>query len=286
VTWFSHRTRTSPQAVPLEAPLVTVGSDASLVTRTRRTIRLVRVLTPREIRVRYRQSYLDLGWALITPVSVAIVYGIVLTRSFNASGNGVPYLSMAWSGLVLWTFFANAIGGAATSLVYSSGLVTKVYFPREALPLAMAGASLPDLAIGLITVFVLVLVQGVTLHWEAVTAVLPLAILVIWTAALSVILGVVSSFVRDVPHLVQLIIRVGFFATPVMYDAAALPPALQWSAVVSPIAVSIEGFRDAVLHGRVPDLPLMTIHLLLGLALLVAAVCYTRAIESRIADVI
>jgi ABC-type polysaccharide/polyol phosphate export permease len=115
---------------------------------------------------------------------------------------------------------------------------------------------------------------------------LPLLLLIVWTAAIGVFAGVLAAFVRDVPHLVQLIVRVGFFATPVMYDADTLPPAFEWTAVVSPLAVSIEAFRDAVLRGEVPNLPLLLVHLAVAAGLLVAAVLYTRSVEARVTDFI
>lgn len=254
--------------------------------RVRWTVELVRVLAPRELRSRYRQSVLDIAWALITPVSVLIVYGVVLTQSFSVTGDGTPYLSMAWSGLVLWTFFAGALGGASVSLIYSADLITKVYFPKEAVPLAVVGASMVDLGIGLATVCLIAPIQGVGLSWTIVCAVIPLLVLVLWTAAASILVSVLGAFIRDVPHVVQLVIRVGFFATPVMYPATSLPPALRWSAVVSPVAVSIEGFRAAVLRGEVPDLSLLAVHLVIAAALLVGAVRYTAAVESRLADVV
>ncbi|HMQ26794.1 MAG TPA: ABC transporter permease [Acidimicrobiales bacterium] len=254
--------------------------------RARWTLELVRVLAPRELRTRYRQSVLDVAWALISPIAVLIVYGIVLTQSFDVTGEGVPYLSLAWSGLVLWTFFAGSLGGAVASLISSRDLVTKVPFPREALPLSMAAASLVDLAIGLVTVVVLALVQGIRPGWTVVLAPIPLVLLVLWSAALGVFVAVFAAFVRDVPHVVQLVIRVGFFATPVMYAASILPPAFRWTAWVSPLAVAIEAFRDAVLRGEVPDLGLLAVHLAVAAALLVAAVRYTRSVEGRLTDFI
>lgn len=268
-----------------DANTVTPRFDQTLRARLRWTTELVIVLAPRELRTRYRQSALDIAWALITPVTVACVYGVVLT-SFNVSGNGVPYLSMAWCGLVLWTFTANAVGGGVSCMISFSGLVTKVYFPREALPLSIVGASFPDLGIGLITVAILLPIQGVRPGWVAVTAVLPIAVLILWVAAATVMAAVVAAFIRDVPHLVSLVLRVGFFATPVMYDAASLPPAWRWSAEVSPVAASIDGFRDAVLRGRLPNLQLLSIHLFIGAAALVASILYTRSVESRITDAV
>lgn len=254
--------------------------------RCRWTGQLIWVLAPRELRTRYRQSILDIAWALISPVAVLIVYGIVLTQSFKVTGGGVPYLSLAWSGLVLWTFFSMSLGTSVSSLISSRDLVTKVNFPKEALPLSMVAASLADLAIGLATVFILAAVQGIWPTWTTILFPLPLVLLVVWSAAVGVFVGVLAAFVRDVPHVVQLVVRVGFFATPVMYDADTLPPAFAWTAWVSPVAVSIEAFRDCVLRGDVPNLALLGAHLVIGSGLLLAAVLYTRSVEARVTDFI
>jgi lipopolysaccharide transport system permease protein len=193
---------------------------------------------------------------------------------------------MAWSGIVLWTFFAGAIQASAGSLIQSGDLVTKVYFPREAIPLSMVGASLIDLAIGLATVFVLAPILGARPTWNTLFCVLPLVVLIMWGAALSVISAVVAAFVRDVPHVVGLVVRVGFFLTPVVYDVASLPPSIQWSAQVNPVAASIDGFRTAVLEGARPDLLTLSLQLLAGTALFIGALRYTRAVETRLTDLV
>ena len=262
------------------------SQEQGLVPRTRRTFELVKVLAPRELRVRYRQSVLDIAWALISPVAILVVYGLVLTQSFDVEGTCGPYLSSAWIGLVLWTFVATAIGTATVSLISSAGLITKVYFPREALPLAMVGAALADLAIGLLTVFVLLPLQGVDLGWPTLSIVLPLALVIIWAAAVSVFAGVLAAFIRDVPHAVSLALRVGFFATPVMYEQSFTPPALAWTASVNPLAVAIDAFRQATMCGQWPDVPLLIVHLVVGTLLLGLAIAYTRSVEARVTDVV
>ena len=263
-----------------------MSSSPGLGARCARIVQVVRTLAPRDVRVRYRQSLLDVAWALISPIVVVIVYGLVLTQSFDVSSACSPYLTSAWTGLVVWTFFATAVGGAVGSLIASSDLITKVYFPREAVPAAMALSALPDLAIGLVTLVALMLVQGVRPGWAAFGALLPIVVLLVWTVAISMLVGVVAAFIRDVVHGVHLALRVGFFATPVMYEASFLPPQLQWSASVNPVAVVITALRSTLLCNEWPDTRLLAIHLVVATALVVVAMMYTRSVESRITDVV
>lgn len=267
--------------------MFTAPADAqSLVGRCRRTVQLVRVLGTREVRIRYRQSLLTVGWMIITPVVVLIVYGLVLTQSFSVTSACAPYLVTAWTGLVIWTFFANATGGAVTSLVQSSDLLGKLYFPREAVPLASVVAALPDLALGTVTIFVVALFQGVTPGKMAIFAVLPMLVIVLWAAAIGIVVAVLASFTRDTIHGVHLALRVGFFGTPVMYDQTFLPRSLQFTERLSPIAVSITEMRNAVLCNTMPSMRLLGAHLAGGVIALLLAILYTRSVESRIVDVI
>jgi ABC-type polysaccharide/polyol phosphate export permease len=263
-----------------------VVSRPSLWTRTRQTWTLLQTLTPREFRVRYRESYLDLAWAVVTPLVLLVVYGVILTQAFDADGGCAPYLSSAWVGLVLWTFFSGAVYQACNSLVGSGELISKIYFPREALPLAEVGVSLVDLALGGVTIVVVALVQGAHIGVTALAVVPALLLLIVWTSALGVLVAATTVFVRDVAHIVNLGLRAGFFATPIMYDVSFLPPELRWLAEVNPVAVAIIAVRDGLLCGTWPDWKLMGIQLVIGTVLLVLAVLYVRRYESHMVDVL
>ena len=97
---------------------------SGLLARLRRTLELVAVLGPRELRVRYRQSVLDVTWALLSPIAILVVYGLVLTQSFDVTTTCGPYLSNAWIGLVIWTFFATSLGTGVASIISSASEVT------------------------------------------------------------------------------------------------------------------------------------------------------------------
>jgi lipopolysaccharide transport system permease protein len=259
----------------------------SLATRAGRTWSLLKILTPRQFKVRYRESVLDLAWAILTPLIFLAVYGVILTKAFDATSDCGPYLLSAWVGLVVWTFFAGGLGAGSNSLIQASDLIGKVYFPREAVPLAEVGLSLIDLGIGVATIGLLAIIQQVNIVHPSTVAVVPaLLVVVVWTAALSVLCGALAVFLRDVAHGVQVFLRAGFFATPVMYEASFLPRSLEWTAAVNPVAVSIEALRDSLLCGEWPRWGVLGAQLVAGSVLLVAAILYVRRVEHRMADVL
>lgn len=260
---------------------VTIGMGE----RLSRTWALLQILTPREFRVRYRESVLDLAWAVITPLVYLAVYGIILTQAFGAEGSCAPYLSSAWTGLVVWTFFSGALGLATGSLILAAPLTSKIYFPREAIPLADVGVNGLDFAISFVTIFIVAGLQGIAPTETVIGAIPVVLMLVVWTCAVSIFAAALAVFIRDLTQAVQLFLRAGFFATPVMYEASFLG-SLKWLAVINPVAVAIDGLRRTLLCGLWPDWRLTSIHLLIGSILLVASLFYMRKIEQRLADVL
>lgn len=256
----------------------------SILLRGKRVAALIGPLVTREIRSRYRTSALDVAWALVNPLVTMAVYGLVLTRGFGVESQCGPYIVSAWSGLVLWVFVATSLTTSVVSIISAPSLVTKVYFPREVLPLAATVSAMIDLAVGLLTVVVLLLLSGVGLSAYSALAVLPVAMLMIWAAALGVLSGALAVFARDMVHVVQLVTRVGIFAVPVFYDERILPDPLGRLVSANPVTVAIVAFRSAVLCGQPPELEPLAIHASLGVCLLVASILYVRHIESRIAD--
>jgi lipopolysaccharide transport system permease protein len=258
----------------------------TLMRRVREELPLLSIWTGRTFQTRYRQSALDVLWSVVNPIAVLLIYGFVFTQAFSVTGDGVPYLSLAWSGLVVWTFASSTVQLAAQSMAAAADTIAKVYFSREVVPLAEVGAGAIDLGIWFVLLVGLALVQGVSIGVTAVAVVPALLLLLVWTAGASVFVGVVSVFVRDVRPTIGLLVRVGFIATPVMYPVSALPESVRWTADVNPIAVVIEAIRDALLRGTWPQWPLLLVHLVAGVVVLVASVAYTRAVEHRMVDVL
>lgn len=229
------------------------------------------MFVPRELRLRYRQSLLDMGWALIGPAVTLAVYGVVLTQSFDVTARCGTYLQSAWLGLVLWTTFATGVGGSVSSLVTAAPLITKVYLPKEALPLAQVGSAAVEGAVGMVLLFVLLAVQGSAFGWAALWLIPAVVVLLTWTCAIGVFLASMAVFARDLVHATSLALRVGFFASPVMYESNHLPAAFAWTATYNPVAVCIDAARAGLLCGERPDARLLAIHGVVAVFVLVAS---------------
>jgi lipopolysaccharide transport system permease protein len=218
----------------------------------------------RDVRVRYRQAVLGIVWALLVP-GLTILAGLVL-RAVIQGGGGIAggaggglARAMADGPLVLagialkgvaWAFFAGAVGSGTTSLSANGGLVARVYFPREVLPLATTLAQAVDLGTGLLATVVMFAVLGVGVGPTVLWAPLLLVMLVALTASIAAVLACVNLFFRDVRHVVQVLVTFGVFFTPVFVEAWQLGARGARLAMLNPVAPLLEGLRLAVVAGH------------------------------------
>jgi len=261
------------------------GAHGPLIARVRAALPLLRLWTVREFRIRYRNSVLDVGWSVLSPVATLAIYGWAFTQILDIDTGDEPYISVAWSGLVLFGFFSDALSTSVLSLVSAAPILTKVYFPREIVPLAEVGNGLVDLGAGLVILIVLVVAQGEPLTIHALAILPALVVLVVWTAGVAVLIATAAVFIRDLRYALPVALRLGFIVTPVMYSATLLADH-PFVRDANPIGVVIEAVRQALLAQAWPSWSLLGLQLAIGLAVFVAGILLTRALESRMVDVV
>lgn len=260
------------------------GPKVALSARLRGELPLLAVWTGREFHSRYRQSGFDSLWSLIQPIGVVLIYGFLFAIILEVAPGGVPYLAFAFAGIAPWRFIAFATSAGFPSIVSSHATITKVYFPREVIPLSVVLAAVVDLAIATSLLLVVVIVQGVGLSVEVV-ALLPIdAILIAYVAGFTVLGASIGVFIRDVTLLLPLVQQFLFVASPIMYPASLIPDQLEWLNAVNPVAVIVEATRDVTVEHAWPDWSLLGIHTLVALLVLAGALAYCRAVESRMSD--
>jgi lipopolysaccharide transport system permease protein len=247
---------------------------------------LLYFLVLRNLKLRYKQTMLGAAWAVLQPLLTMAVFTVVFGRLARLGSDGLPYPVFALAALVPWTYFANALTQASTSLVDQHQLLTKVYFPRLLLPLAAVIAGLVDLVISFVMLLVVLAWYGITpsVRRLAVPAFALLGVASalapgIWLAALNV-------RYRDVRYVIPFLVQIWLFATPVAYSSSLVPE--RWRAVygLNPMVAVVDGFRWMVAPAA--RMPGAVIAFAVGAVVLVlaAGLFFFRRVERTFADVV
>lgn len=242
--------------------------------------------TLRTVRARYQQSVLGALWAVVQPVASVAIFTIIFTMFIPIDTGSIPYVVFSYSAMVPWLFFATAITDMVESLIINMNLVSKIYFPREILPLASMLARLLDFAIAYGVLFVLLLYFGLPVFTPA-WIFLPAILLI----QLGLVLGIgligaaVNVFFRDIKHLFTLGLQLWMYATPIIYPVTTVPESIRPYYFLNPMAGIVEAYRAVLLYGQTPA---PTLWLSAGLAVVVLAVGYWffKRVEFQFADVI
>ncbi len=244
-------------------------------------------LTWRDLRVRYKQSMLGIGWAILLPLTMMLIFTFVFTRAIDTSSVlkvDMPYALYAYIGLVPWTFFSVSLGQCVNSLVANRNLLTKVYFPREVFPLSCVASSFVDFCIAMAVLAGLMAYFHVWGGWSftphATLLFLPVVVIVqvALTVGLGMLLATANLFYRDVRQVFGVAIHLWMFISAVVVPVPADGSLLARVIAVNPLVPIINAYRQCVIHGRLPDAgPMMYATVTAVLLLIGGWVCFRRA---------
>jgi lipopolysaccharide transport system permease protein len=247
---------------------------------------LLYFLTKRELQVRYKQSFFGVSWALLQPLVLAGIFAFIFGKILTTDSE-IAYPVFVISGLVPWLFFSQSVSNAAGSLVLDANLISKVYFPRLALPLSKALSLILDLVIAFVIVLVAALLWDVGIKWTAVFVPLFVGLGVLSAFAVGTFLAAVNVKYRDVALVVPMIIQVMLFISPVLYAVDAFNPGdwiYLWA--VNPMVSVLEGIRWALFGTDYPGRAVIGISAASCLVMLAIALTYFKRAERFFADVI
>lgn len=241
----------------------------------------------RDIKVRYKQTVIGAAWAIVQPLMSMVVFSIFLGGLAKVPSDGIPYPVFAFCGLVPWGFFSNGLMQSSHSLVSSSHLITKVYFPRLLIPTARVLAGLLDLGLAFVVLLGIIWYYGIrpsplSVLWLPFFVALALATALgfgIWLSALNV-------RYRDIQHAIPFLVQVWLFATPIAYPSSLLPAAWRTLYAINPMVGVVEGFRWALLDSGHPPGAMLAVSGLTALLVLVTGAFFFRRVERNFADVI
>lgn len=245
---------------------------------------LIWAWTSRTVRGRYQQSMLGWLWAVVQPAATVVIFSIIFTYFVPIDTGDIPYPVFSYVAVLPWTFLAAALPDMSNSLVYNISLVTKIYFPREALPIAAMFARLLDFGIGVGLLLVLMLYYHMPLASNTLFMFpVILAIQITLVLGLGLACAALNVFVRDVQPLLTLGIQLWFYASPIIYPIKLIPQEWRSFYFLNPMAGILEAYRDVVLYGRLPGIYLLFSALVSGVIFCLGYWFFKR-VEYRFAD--
>jgi lipopolysaccharide transport system permease protein len=248
---------------------------------------LIGFLVWRDVKVRYKQTVLGAAWAILQPAMMMVVFTIFFSRMAGVSSGDLPYPLFAYAGLLPWTFFATAVTSAGNSVVGSERLITKIYFPRLAVPFAAVGAAVVDLGVAFGLLALLMLVYGVAPSASLLALPVVLAAMVLLAAGVGTLLSALNVAYRDFRYVIPFLIQLWMFATPTVYMAQPAEGSRTLGVLTSlnPMCGLVAAFRAATLGG---ELPWGQLGLATGSAVVVflAGCLWFRKVEDSFVDII
>jgi lipopolysaccharide transport system permease protein len=247
---------------------------------------LLYTLSVHRIKVRYKQSILGVSWAIIQPLAMVIILTAIFSFVTRMPSEGLPYVLFVYVALLPWNYLSTALTTSTNGLVSHAHLITKVYFPREILPLTYVFAALFDFLIASTVLIALLLYYRAPLTANLIYVLPIMAILTLFAIGAALVLSAVQVRFRDVGVAVPIAMQVWMFASPVLYPLAAVPRQVRSIYQLNPMTGIIEGLRSVVLRGEAPEATALSISALVSVGLLIIAYSYFKRVEATMADVI
>lgn len=239
----------------------------------------------RDLKVRYAQSVLGIGWALIQPVFSMIIFTIIFGNLAKFPSDGIPYALFSYIALVPWTYFSNALVDSSNSLSINSEMLTKIYFPRMILPLAATLSKLIDFIIAMSLVVVFMFWYKILPTWNMLLFPYFVLLLIITAGGMGMWLTALSIQYRDIRYGLSFFVQLIMYASPIVYPLSIIPEQYRLLYALNPLVGIIEGFRCALLGKTVIPWNIITLGTICAIALFISGAFYFRRMERVFADV-
>ena len=211
---------------------------------------LLLVFIWREFLIRYKQTAIGVLWAILQPVSLMLLFTFIFGVVLQTTQKNYPYVLFFYAGVLPWTFFSGATNFGVTSLSNNFNLVTKIYFPREIIPLSGVAINFIDYLIGLVVYFFLLLIYQIPITWNFLWLIPLLAMLVMYTTAISLLLAALNVYYRDVKLASSFLLQLLFFASPVIYSVDSVDNQWKMLLFLNPLTFIVENMRRVTIEGR------------------------------------
>lgn len=243
-------------------------------------------LTSREIKSRYKQSILGYFWVILNPFAQMLVMTFVFSLIARIPSLGVPYSIFLYVALLPWNFFSTSLLSSVNSLVNNSSLITKIYFPREILVYATVMAKIIDLLLASSILILFMIYYAIPVKVSILWVPFIFMIQLIFTIGLSLILSALNLFYRDIQFLLNLVVLLWMYLTPVIYSIEMIPDKYRFILSLNPMAVFINAYRQVILGGAQPNLNSLGIGVIFSISIFLLGFSLFKKLEGIFSDVV
>lgn len=247
---------------------------------------LLYFLVWRDVIVRYKQTAIGAAWAILQPLITMIIFTLIFGKMAKIPSDGIPYPLFAFVALLPWSYFSQALTRSSNSVVGSSNLVTKIYFPRLLIPLSASVAPIVDLFFSFLVLLGLMAWYKISPTWGLLALPIFMGLAIMTALAVGLWSSALNVRYRDVGHIIPFLSQVWMYASPVAYPISMVPERWRLLYSLNPMAGVIEGFRWALLGKERPDFMAMVVSSAVVLVLLVGGIVYFKRMERTFADII
>ena len=240
----------------------------------------------RDLKVRYKQTVIGAGWAIIQPLMTMVIFTLVFGKFAKVPSDGLPYPIFAYTALLPWIYFSQAISRSSTSVVGGANLIRKIYFPRLIIPISAAVAPLVDFAIAFVILLGMMVWYGTAPNWGVLALPLFLLLALVTSLAVTFWLSALNVVYRDVSYIIPFLTQIWMFASPVAYPISLVPEKWRLLYSLNPMVGVIEGFRWALLGKESPDFGVMVLSTAVVLVIFISGIVYFKHMERTFADII
>jgi len=241
----------------------------------------------RNIKVRYKQSLLGVSWAILQPLSTTVLFTLIFSYFLQVDTEGAPYPIFYYSALLPWTFFASAINFGAQSLVSNLSLVTKIYFPKEILPISAVLASFVDFVVASVIYVVMIIIYRVSVGPTLILLPVLLIVQILLTIGVALLASALNVFYRDIRFVVPLGIQLWMYLTPIIYPVSRVPERFRaLYMTINPMAGLIDSYRRIVVASKWPHYPYLLSSTVISVAIFLLGYWYFKRAEPIFADII
>ena len=290
-TEASHRSQSEAVSRELpDKPLFTIEPGRAWVRLGLKDVwryrELLYFLTWRDVKVRYKQTALGAAWAILQPLLSMLIFTLFFGRLAGISSEGLPYPLFAYAGLLIWTFFANAVSNSGNSLVGSANLITKIYFPRMIIPGAAVGAGLVDFVIAFLVLIALMIYYGVGTSWSILMMPVIVGLATLLALGVGMWLSALNVKYRDIRYAIPFMIQLWMFVSAVFYPLSIVPERWRWVLMLNPLTGIVENFRISLFGHKSFDWPALAASAVITLVVLVYSAYAFRRMERTFADIV